>query len=70
MAKLSKDDRDQLPDKSFGLPSKRAYPMPDAAHARDAKARASQAKNRGKLSAAEESQVDRKADKILKKKKK
>lgn len=69
MAKLSKSDREKLPDKAFGLPEERAYPMPDEAHARDAKARASQAKKRGTLTAAEEKKIDRKADTVLKKKK-
>jgi hypothetical protein len=42
--------------------------MPDAAHARNAKARASQAKNAGRLSAADEKKIDSKADKVLKEK--
>ncbi len=65
MAQLSTDERNALPDKAFGLPRKRAYPMPDASHARDAKARASQEFNLGNLTAAERAQIDRKADRIL-----
>ena len=68
MATLTQDDRDDLPDKAFGLPKKRAYPMPDEAHARDAKSRAAHQRKTGKLSATEKAQIDRKADKILKKK--
>jgi hypothetical protein len=40
--------------------------MPDAAHARNAKARASQAENARKLSAADKKKIDNKADKVLK----
>ncbi len=39
--------------------------MPDASHARDAKARASEEFDRGILSAAERAQIDKKANKIL-----
>lgn len=67
MSQLTAAERNALPDKAFGLPHKRAYPMPDASHARDAKARASQEFNLGNLTAAEKTQVDRKADRILKK---
>lgn len=40
--------------------------MPDKSHARNAKARASQMEEQGKLSAADKKKVDAKADKILK----
>jgi hypothetical protein len=66
MSQLTTAERNALPDKAFGLPHKRAYPMADASHARDAKARASQEFNLGKLTAAEKKQIDRKADRILK----
>ena len=65
MAKLSTAERDALPDTAFGLPHKRSYPMPDASHARNAKARATEEFNRGDLSAAEKAQIDRKADDLL-----
>jgi hypothetical protein len=39
--------------------------MPDAAHARNAKARASQMAEKGKLSAADKKKIDAKADKKL-----
>src|SRR5919202_634657 len=61
--------RIQEPDSEFGLPEQRKYPMPDASHARNAKARASQMEHAGKLSAADKKRVDRKADKILAKSK-
>jgi hypothetical protein len=65
MTELSADERNALPDEIFGLPQKRAYPMPDASHARNAKARAAEEFNKGNLTSAEKAQIDRKADKIL-----
>jgi hypothetical protein len=67
MATLSEKKRDNLPESKFGLPEERKYPMPDKSHARNAKARASQAENAGRISAADEKKIDRKADKILNK---
>ena len=55
------------PKSDFGLPEERKFPMPDASHARNAKARASQAENAGKLSAADKKKIDSKADKVRKK---
>ena len=66
MAKLSAEDRKKLPAKAFAEPEKRAYPIEDKAHARNAKARASQAANRGRISKGEEARIDRKADAVLK----
>ena len=65
MAKLTTKKRDDLPKKDFGEPGKRKYPMPDKAHARDAKARASEEENKGKLSPGEKAKIDAKADKML-----
>ena len=65
MAELSTHDRNALAADTFGLPHKRAYPMPDASHARNAKARAAEAFNKGHLSSHEKAQIDRKADEIL-----
>ncbi|MFJ7297538.1 DUF6582 domain-containing protein [Streptomyces collinus] len=42
MAKLKAKQRKKLPKKSFALPGKRKYPIPDKSHARNALARASQ----------------------------
>jgi len=67
MSTLNEKKRDQLPESKFGLPDERKYPMPDKSHARNAKARASQAQNAGRISAADEKKIDRKADKILNK---
>jgi hypothetical protein len=65
MAKLNARQRDNLPAKEFAEPEKRAYPIENKAHARNAKARASQAVKAGRLSKAEERRIDRKADDIL-----
>ncbi len=67
MAELNTDKRDKLPDKAFAEPDKRAYPIEDKAHARNAKARASQAQKAGRMSKAEEKRIDSKADAVLKK---
>lgn len=42
MAKLTTKKRNALPKKDFAEPGKRAYPIPDKAHARDALARVAQ----------------------------
>ena len=65
MAKLSERKRDSLPDSKFGLPEERKYPMPDASHARTAKARAEQQEEKGHLSTAQKEKIDDKADRIL-----
>lgn len=36
--KLNTEERRELPDSVFGLPERREYPMPDAAHVRAAEA--------------------------------
>lgn len=36
--RISYSDRKDLPDSVFGLPERREYPMPDAAHVRAAEA--------------------------------
>jgi hypothetical protein len=67
MAELDADDRKKLPAKDFAEPEKRAYPIEDKPHARNAKARASQAVKAGRMSKAEEQEIDKKADAVLKK---
>ena len=67
MAKLDAKDRDKLPKKAFAEPNKRAYPIEDPAHARNAKARASQAVKAGRMPTAEATKIDRKADAVLNK---
>ena len=67
MAKLSSKARKALPAKTFAGPD-RSYPIPDKSHAANAKARASQAVNAGRMSSAERSKIDAKADRMLGKK--
>lgn len=75
MGDLDDSKRAKLPSKDFGLPEKARtadqkkesgnYPMPDKAHARNAKARAAQQHKAGHLTDDELKRIDRKADKIL-----
>jgi hypothetical protein len=65
MAKLTAAKKNAEPKKEFGLPEKRKYPMPDRAHAANAKARATQMEKKGKLSAADKKKVDAKANRVL-----
>ena len=67
MAELKAKIRDKLPAKDFAEPAKRAYPVEDKPHARNAKARASQAVKAGRMSTAEKARIDKKADAVLKK---
>ena len=67
MGKLTTEARNKLPKSAFALPGKR-FPVEDKAHARDAKARASQGFNAGRLSESEKAKVDQKADAVLGKK--
>lgn len=70
MAKLTSKARNKLPLTSFGLPGSRKFPMPDKAHAANAKARASQAVNAGRMSKSTEAKIDAKANRKLGKSKK
>jgi hypothetical protein len=65
MAKLTTAKKKAEPEKEFGLPEERKYPMPDKSHARNAKARASQMEREGKLSAADKKKIDTKANRVL-----
>ena len=67
MANLTEKKRDRLKDSTFGLPDERKYPMPDASHAANAKARAAQQVKKGNLSKSDEQKIDRKADRVLNK---
>ena len=62
MAKLRAAARNALPKSSFGLPGSRKYPMPDRAHAANAKARAAQQAAKGNLSEGAKESIDAKAD--------
>ncbi len=70
MEKLTTKKRKAMPKSEFGEPGKRAYPMPDRAHAANAKARASQMEKKGKLSPSAKAKIDAKANKMLKRSKK
>lgn len=69
MSKLTAKARKEIPKKEFGMPGERKYPMPDKAHAANAKARAEQMVKKGKLSESSKQKIDAKANKILGKKK-
>jgi hypothetical protein len=65
MSKLSTNQRKVIPSSEFGLPAEKKYPMPDRKHAGNAKARASEMEKKGKLSLADQTKIDKKADKVL-----
>jgi len=67
MAKLTSKKRNSLKKEVFGMPEERKYPMPDKAHAVNAKARATQMVKKGKLSPSSASEIKAKANKFLKK---
>lgn len=70
MSKLTTKERKKIKSSEFGLPAERKYPMEDKAHARNAKARASQQEAKGNLSVSQKQKIDAKANKVLAKKKK
>ncbi len=65
MPQLSKTARDRLPASTFAEPEARAYPIEDKAHARNAKARASQAQKAGRMAKGEADAIRRRADRVL-----
>lgn len=69
MAKLTAAKRNKIPKSEFAGPD-RSYPVNDKSHARNAKARASEMENKGKLSASSKAKIDAKADRVLGKGKK
>ena len=68
MATLTTKSRKALPKSDFAGPG-RSYPVENKAHAANAKARATQAVNAGRMSKSEEAKIDARANKVLKKKK-
>lgn len=60
MARLTAAARRALPTSDYGLPGKKAYPMPDKTHAGLAKAMADRY-----ASPAEKKKIDAKANKVL-----
>jgi hypothetical protein len=65
MARLTAADRKHLPMSDFGLEHTRQFPMPDRAHAANAKARASAQVHKGAMSQAQAEKIDAKADRVL-----
>ncbi len=76
MAELSAAGRKKIPTSKFGLPAKAktaagkaasgSYPMPDKAHAANAKARAAQQVAKGNLSSGQKARIVAKANRVLK----
>lgn len=66
MTALTTKKRKALPAKDFAGPD-RSYPVDTKARAANAKARATQMVNAGKLSPATKKKIDAKANKVLKK---
>ena len=58
--------RNNLPKSAFALPGERKYPINDASHAANAKARAQQQFDKGNISKSTLSKIDAKANKKLK----
>ena len=65
MAVLTAKARKHLKPGTFGLPGKKAYPMPDKGHAADAKGRVTQALATGNVTPAEAATVRHKANVVL-----
>lgn len=64
MAKLTAKLRTLLPASEFAGPN-RSYPVNDKQHARLAKGRATQMFEKGKLSGAQKSKIDAKANRVI-----
>lgn len=64
MAKLTAAKRKKLTADKFAGPGK-SYPIEDKAHAANAKARATQMEEQGKLSPSAKKKIDAKANKVL-----
>ncbi|WP_102323877.1 hypothetical protein [Komagataeibacter saccharivorans] len=69
MATLTSRRRNALPKSAFGLPGSRRFPMPDRAHAINAKARAAQQVKAGNLSKSSQAKINAKANSIIRRKK-
>ena len=70
MAQLSRRRRKKLRKNQFALPGSRRFPVYDRAHAANAKARATQMYNKGKISKSTRDKVHARANKTLKRKRK
>lgn len=64
MAKLTSKGRNSLPSNEFAGPG-RSYPIPDASHAANAKARATQMVKAGKLGSGAAAKIKARANRVL-----
>jgi hypothetical protein len=64
MAVLTAKARNRLPKSAFAGPGD-SYPVPDRAHAANAKARATQAVKAGRMSAGQKARIFAKANRVL-----
>ena len=62
---LNAAKRKRIPSSEFGLPGSRKYPVNDRSHAANAKSRATQMVNAGKLSSSSASKIRAKANRVL-----
>lgn len=69
MTKLTAKARKALPKNEFALPGKKKFPVDTPVRAANAKARATQAVKKGKMSKGTEAKIDAKANAKLGKKK-
>jgi len=67
MAKLTAQQRKSLPASDFGIPGKRAFPMPDQSHAIAAKRMAPRAEKAGNISKQQVDHIDAMANARLRK---
>jgi hypothetical protein len=65
VGKLTAAKKKKLPNKAFGLPELRSYPMPDPSHARNAKARAKAQLKKKRLNKKDYDRIVRKADRVI-----
>jgi len=65
MAKLTTKRRDKLPKSEFALEGSRKYPIDTKARAINAKARATQMEEKGKLSKSAKAEIDARANKVI-----
>ena len=68
MAKLDAEARSKIPSSEFAGPD-RSYPVPDKAHAANAKARATQQEEKGNLSPEAAARIRAHANRVLNEKK-
>jgi hypothetical protein len=66
---ITASKRRSIPKSEFGLPGERKYPTDTKGRARAAKSYAAKEENAGKLTPAQKSKIDAKADRKLGKKK-